>query len=74
MTEVVGVAIENWTAESYGAAIDWLFDTYGGISNGVTREITWYIDHQPLCSDLVMRKDIYFMFTAAFGEDYGTTC
>ena len=79
MSEVIGIAVEKWSADCYNEAIKWLHNLHGQMcsgdfdSTGTYKEPTWYIDYQPLCQDLVMRKDIYFMFVAAFGEDYGTT-
>ena len=77
MTEVVSIAIEKWSAEDYEKATAWLREMYGPACSGIPKnfggwiEPTWYRDFQPMCEDLVMRKDIYFMFVAAFGEDYG---
>ena len=68
MSDVIGIAIDNWTAEKFDQATDWLYNMYGRVSPS-----TWYVDRQPLCDDLVMRKDIYFMFMAAFGEDFVTS-
>lgn len=68
MTDVIGIAIEKWTHKQRKAATDWLYNLYG-----YGNYETWYVDVQPAgIEDLVMRKDIYFMFTAAFGEDYGS--
>lgn len=78
MSNVISIAVEKWSAEDYEAALKWLHGMYGGqCSGGVDStdtwvEETWYVDYAPLCQDLVMRKDIYFMFCAAFGENYGT--
>lgn len=76
MNDRIGVAVEKWTAEQYDEVTDWLFDMYGDPGTGQNEDddrLTWYLDRQPLCEDLVMRKDIYFMFVAAFGEEYGQT-
>jgi hypothetical protein len=85
MNNVIGIAIENWPHEKRKAATDWLLNLYGPPSAGVSiwsqrgvgykwKEATWYTDLQPAgCEDLIMRKDIYFMFCAAFGENYGST-
>ena len=76
MNDVIGIAVEKWSAEDYNTACKWLHDMYGdpcAEGNSWYKQATWYVDHQPLCQDLIMRKDIYFMFVAAFGEDYGRT-
>ena len=78
MSDVIGIAVEKWTAENYEAALKWLHSMYGEQCSGdfdstnTWKAPTWYVDYAPLCQDLVMRKDIYFMFCAAFGENYGT--
>lgn len=75
MSDRIGIAVENWTAEKYNEVTDWLFDMYGDPGTGSNKHddiLTWYSDFRPYTQDLVMRKDIYFMFCAAFGEDYGT--
>lgn len=65
MSDVIGIAIEKWSHERRKAASAWLHDLYGF---GTYK--TWYVDVQPHgCEDLVMRKDIYFLFIAAFGKD-----
>ena len=63
MSDVIGVAIENWTAEHFDEVTNWLISLYG-----ISNIRTWYVDIQPLCEDLVMRKDIYFLYKAAFGD------
>ena len=68
MSDVIGIGIENWHLEDKGAAVGWLRSLYGP-----SHYATWYIDVQPMMEDLVMRKDIYFMFVAAFGKNYGTS-
>ena len=68
MSDVIGVAIERWPAEKIDAAVKWLHDTYGGADYP-----NWYVDYQHMCTDLVMRKDIYFMFLVRFGQDYATS-
>lgn len=87
MSDVIGIAIEDWPLDKVKAAADWLHSMYGPqFAGGPARDLgfgptsygwkkaTWYTDIQPAgCEDLVMRKDIYFMFVAAFGENYGTT-
>lgn len=59
MSDVIGVAVDNWDHEHLGGVIIWLQNNYGPS----TRD-TWYIDYQPLCIDLVMHKEIYFIFRA----------
>lgn len=68
MTDVIGIAIEKWSQQCKDTATEWLYTMYGPVTPR-----SWFVDPQPLCEDLVMRKDIYFMFVAAFGEDYGST-
>ncbi len=63
--DVIGVAIERWSTKKQDRATEWLYNTYGPVGPR-----SWYVDSQHLCVDLVMRKDIYFMFLAAFGEDF----
>lgn len=68
MSDVIGIAVERWSSERRMQADQWLRAMYGSPS-----EQNWYFDYQPMCTDIVMRKDIYFMFAAAFGVDYGTS-
>lgn len=63
MNDVIGVAIEKWPHEKRKSATDWLRELYGP-----SHYSTWYVDVQPMMEDLVMRKDIFFMFQAAFGK------
>lgn len=65
MSDVIGVAIENWDSQKQISVRNWLNDIYGP-----SHYTTWYIDVQPMMVDLVMRKDIYFLFVAAFGKEY----
>ena len=69
MSDVIGIGIEKWEAKHVVDVRNWLRSLYGP-----SHYTTWYIDVQPYgCEDLVMRKDIYFMFVAAFGENNGST-
>lgn len=72
MSDVISIAVEKWSQQKKDAAIKWLRDVYGdpcAEGNRWHKEATWYRDYQFMCEDLVMRKDIYFMFVAAFGDD-----
>lgn len=64
MNDVIGIAIEKWSHKQKKSAINWLRDLYGP-----SHYTTWYVDVQPMMEDLVMRKDIYFLYKAAFGDD-----
>lgn len=68
MTDEIGIAIEKWSHEQIRSATDWLYSVYGPVTPR-----SWFVDIQPRSEYLIMRKDIYFMFVAAFGEDYGST-
>lgn len=64
MSDVIGIAIGKWDAQRQVDTCVWLHSLYGP-----SHYTTWYIDVQPFMEDLVMRKDIYFMYKAAFGDD-----
>lgn len=68
MIDVIGIAVETWSSDRRVQADKWLHTMYGPPS-----EQNWYFDYQPMCWDLVMRKDIYFMFLARFGQEYATS-
>lgn len=61
MSNVIGIAVDDWDHTRLGEAVIWLQNNHGPSRNG-----TWYIDYQPLCIDLVMSKEIYFWFKAKY--------
>lgn len=68
MSDVIGIAVESWPDKKLSKARKWLQRNYGPEGHPV-----WYMDYQPMCTDLVMREDIYFMFLARFGQEYATS-
>lgn len=68
MSDVIGIAVERWSWKKLNKATNWLHNNYGPEGYPV-----WYMDYQPMCTDLVMREDVYFMFLARFGQDYATS-
>lgn len=55
------MAVDDWPHEKLGETIKWLQETYGPSTHQ-----SWYIDYQPLCIDLVMDKEVYFFWRAAY--------
>ncbi len=59
MSDVIGIGVDGWDETRLGEKLLWLDHNYGPSTNK-----TWYIDYQPLCTDLVMNREIYFFFKA----------
>lgn len=63
LKNLIAIPVDGWSPEQRNNVCQWFTDM--GYPVGYPR---WYFDDQFRCSDLVMSKEIFFMYQMAFGK------